>query len=250
MDYQVKLEAYEGPLELLLKLIQKQEVDIATISVSQVIDQFFDYISKMNFAALEEGSQFLVLAATLLVIKAQLILPKPDDDTCLEDLSLGEEGQASYEPDLLDYLQFKEAAAALEKQFQSWRLSYKRSPHFLVRKVVRRAGKEDIAKLVNAFKEVIENKSLSTGQLEINTSQVNIKEIINKILNKLNEKREGINFKEILELEGSAGRDRIIAAFLAVLELVYMGRVRIRQGKCAGEILIATAALEDSSEVF
>ncbi len=244
MGYRVKLEAFEGPLDLLLKLIAKQELAITSISVREIIEQFFDYFAKIEFTDVEEGSRFLVLAATLLAIKAQLLLPQPEQEAQIETSFLSQEETSEIAPgyDLYDYQQFREAAATLETYAQNWHLRHKRPPLFLNQNPSRRSqsDREDILRLLQALKDVLARETPPPETFEVKPIP-DLGEKMEFILDQLQRKPSGLLFLEFLP--SSCSREEIIVTFLALLELVYQGRVKVSQVQ-AQEIVLALADSE------
>lgn len=119
MSYRVRIESFEGPFDLLLFLVSRHKVDIGSISVAQIVDQYLAYVDAMDSLDLEVASDFLLVASTLLEIKAAALLPRePDEDEeRLEELSPGEARDMLIER-LLAYKQFKNAASALAARFE------------------------------------------------------------------------------------------------------------------------------------
>ena len=121
--YSIKLKGFEGPLDLLLHLIEKEEMDIYDIQISQITDRYLEYVNLMEQLDLDVASEFLVMAATLLHIKSQSILPHLTADG---EHTLGD--QAELVRQLLEYKQFKAAAQALDLYAEQRLLLYSRSP--------------------------------------------------------------------------------------------------------------------------
>ncbi|HEX3033288.1 MAG TPA: segregation/condensation protein A, partial [Bacillota bacterium] len=114
MAYQIRLEAFEGPFDLLFHLIEKNEVDIYNIPIADITEQYLDYIAQMQKLDIDIASEFLVMAATLLSIKSRMLLPKPPKET--------DEGEGGVDPRdelverLLEYRKFKEVAEFLKER--------------------------------------------------------------------------------------------------------------------------------------
>ena len=121
--YALKLEGFEGPLDLLLHLIQKEEMDIYDIQIAQITDRYLEYVNLMEQLDLDVASEFLVMAATLLHIKSQSILPQLTPDT---EYTIGDQEQLVKQ--LLEYKQFKEAAQVLDEYAERQTLIYSRNP--------------------------------------------------------------------------------------------------------------------------
>ena len=133
MSYQIKLEIFEGPMDLLLHLIKKHELDIYSIPIALVTQQYLEYIELMKSLDMEIAGDFLVMASTLTHIKSRMLLPPPENAEGEED---GVDPQAELIRRLLEYKSFKEAAASLENKEETWSQVYhparpKPHPNFL-----------------------------------------------------------------------------------------------------------------------
>ena len=119
MSYRVRIDSFEGPFDLLLYLVSRQKVDIGSISVTQIVDQYIAYVDRMERLDLDVASDFLLVASTLLEIKAASLLPQEPDETQdeLEELSPSEARDILVER-LIAYKQYKNAAAALSARFE------------------------------------------------------------------------------------------------------------------------------------
>lgn len=237
MKYRVKLGVYEGPLDLLLKLVERQEIAVASVSVCEIIDQFMDYFMKTEFTDVEEGSRFLVIAATLLSVKAQLVLPRPEQDATDEGIELEEDGGIDVDFGL-EYLSIKEAAAILEKRAEDWRLIHKRPAKSFQKEDLPKVKHLDISLLVSAFKEVLK-RNVPPEPYQVQAPVLDIWERIEVVLGFLMQKPEGILFREMF-LPNSR-REELIITFLAILELVYQGKIKVRQEDHSGDIYLAPA---------
>jgi segregation and condensation protein A len=212
--------------------------------VHEIIEQFFNYFAEIDFANVEEGSRFLVLAATLLAIKAQLVLPQPEQEIELEPgLFPREEIKEIVQgPELLTYQQFREAAVVLETSAKNWRLCYKRPPSGFQKRPAHRARREDILRLVQAFKEVVAQRTSLPEPYEVKPVPVDLEKKMEFILNQLQCKPEGLLFLELFF--PPPPREEVIVTFLALLELVYQRKVKVAQAHGQGEIVLALADSE------
>ena len=120
MSYRVRMDSFEGPFDLLLYLVSRQRVDIGSISVSEIVDQYLEHIAHMRQLDLEVASDFLVVASTLLEIKAAALIPQdsPDVDVDLDDMTPDQARDILVER-LIVYKQYKNAAAALGRRFEA-----------------------------------------------------------------------------------------------------------------------------------
>ncbi|MDE0011527.1 MAG: segregation/condensation protein A [Candidatus Poribacteria bacterium] len=220
--YAVKLEGFEGPLDLLLHLIEKEEMDIYDIQISQITDPYLEYINLMEQLDLDVASEFLVMAATLLHIKSQSILPHliPEGEHILGD-------QAELVRQLLEYKRFKEAAQALDVYAERRTLLYSRSPELHAdldgtREFEIRATLFD---LLSAFKNV--NDRVAEMDLEevyetVEEETITVEDKIAFIDRQL-ENADQLLFEELFPLSSSK-TDRIVT-FLAILELIRIGKI-------------------------
>ncbi len=220
--YSVKLEGFEGPLDLLLHLIQKEEMDIHDIQIAQITDRYLEYVNLMEQLDLDVASEFLVMAATLLHIKSQSILPQltPNDD-----LPIGDEEQLVKQ--LLEYKRFKEAAQVLDiyAERQTW--IYSRSPNLHADLDGSRAYeiRATLFDLLSAFKHVNDRAAeVDTEELyeAVEEETITVEDKIAFIERHL-EIADQLLFEELFPL--STNKTDWIVTFLAILELIRIGRI-------------------------
>lgn len=244
MTYQVKLEVFEGPLDLLLHLIKKEEIDIYNIPVSRITEEYLQYLELLKMMNLEIAGEFLVMAATLLQIKSRKLLPVAvKEDESQEDLDPYQELVRQ----LLDYKRFKEVAKALELKETEQQKVFTRPAQR-----IERVGDEEyvieasLFELLDAFKNVL--KASQTTVREIIQEEVKIEERVRVIREKLTEK-ESLTFEEIFTPEST--RMEMVVTFLALLELIKMKEIRILQTRLFDKIRIfknKTAAEEMATQ--
>ncbi len=231
MTYQVKLEMFEGPLDLLLHLIKKEEIDIYNIPVSRITEEYLQYLEMLKMLNLDIAGEFLVMAATLLQIKSRKLLPVPvKEEENVEELDPYQELVRQ----LLEYKRFKEVAKVLEVKEVEQQQVYTRPPQ----KIERLGDEEYIIEaslfdLLDAFKHVL--KSSQTTVREIIQEEVRIEERVRIIREKLMEK-ESLSFEEIFTPEST--RMEMVVTFLAMLELIKMKEIRILQTRLFDKIRI------------
>ena len=222
MSYEVKLEIFQGPLDLLIHLIRKNELDIFDIPIAVITDQYLEYLEIMKALNITLAGDFLVMASTLLHIKSRMLLPGLED---------GEEEDPRVEitRPLLEYLQLKEVAGELserdllDRDVFSRRLSPEYRAHLL-------EGEEPVFKvnlfqLMDAFKRIVE-ESIPGASLSVQFEKWTIKDKVSEIMEHL--KKDGMIYFQDLFL-GHKVVSEFIITFLALLELVHMGLVRIFQ---------------------
>jgi len=238
VSYRVKLEIFEGPLDLLLHLIKKAEVDIYDIPIARITDQYLQCLGLMEEMNLDIAGEYLVMAATLTHLKSRMLLPPTESE--------GEEGQQEDPREelvrqLLEYQRFREAAVALGVRPVLARDVFRREPMMPAADEGEGVRLRDVtlADLLEAFREVLE-RSLRERFHEIVTEEVSVGECLELIVRRL-ELDGPLRFRDLFA--GAPGRARLVATFLALLELVKRQAVRARQEEMCGEILLFPAAL-------
>ena len=240
MSYKIKIETFEGPFDLLLHLVEKNQVDIYDIPITKITEQYLDYIRQLNEIDLEVTSEFLLMAATLIEIKSRMLLPvnKGTGVTLEEEL----DPRGDLVRRMLEYKKFKEISQQpkLREEYSNKIISKKRE------EIVFDNDKDslkdiDLDELINAFNKLIfRQKSISKNQpvhnvRKIHRDVVTIEEKITEILCLL-EHRESINFNELFSIETS--KVELITTFLAILELIKIKKVMIVQVLCYSQIII------------
>lgn len=243
MELEFKLEKFEGPLDLLLHLIEKNKVDIYDIPIAEITDQYMEYVGKMQEEDLDVMSEFLVMAATLLDIKCRMLLPKEVNEEGEE-----EDPRAELVQKLLEYKMYKYMSQELRdlSQTASRAVYRKKDLPKEVRNYVPPVNYEELigdvtlAKLSDIFHETMRRQKYRVdpvrskfGKIEKENVDLTAKELYIKAY--LNEHRD-TDFRSLLEEQES--RDEVIVAFLVVLELMKTGNIEIRQEELFGEITI------------
>lgn len=226
--YTITLEQFSGPLDLLLHLIEKQELDISKISLAKVTDQFIDYLEKKEIVELPELSDFFYLAAKLLYIKSTILLP---------DISLEEEEELSkFEEQLKIYKEYKEATKIIRIILNKNNYSYSREKFFLSEGFFVPPKNVNLEKIYNFFQVLIKNleKELLIVR-KIKRKIISLTDKIKEIDNLLKSYKK-LNFSFFFKKAKS--KLEIIINFLAVLELVKRRMVEVQQNKTFGEIKI------------
>ncbi|NGZ09254.1 MAG: segregation/condensation protein A [Nitrospira sp. LK70] len=233
LPYQVRIENFEGPLDLLLHLIKKNEINIYDIPVAMIAQQYLDYLEAMEELNLNVAGDFLVMAATLLQIKSRMLLPvdEADDD---ED---GPDPREELVRRLLEYKTFKEAARQLDQQETLWREIFGREQAHSVEEVEEDLPLENVSlfDLVDALKGVLE-RNPGSPLIEIVLDNLTVRERMNLVLEML-EGKDSVSFAALFE--GSCHRMVVVVTFLALLELMRLRVVRVFQGETFGPILVS-----------
>ena len=242
-DYKVRLEIFEGPLDLLLYLIKKTEVDIYDIPIEKITKQYLEYLRLMRMLSLDIAGEFLVMAATLMLIKSRMLLPaderaeQPDPD---EDE--GEEPRWALIRQLVEYKKFKDVASYLGhraiEQEQVFPRHEGSEPEVGGGEL--KLGDVSIFDLINAFNETLKRVAQKENLREIFEETYSVTDKIEEILWTLGEKT-AIKFHSLFD--HAATRAEIVATFLALLELIRLKQVRAQQSAHFGEIEIVKAAV-------
>ncbi|OGP91020.1 MAG: hypothetical protein A2031_10190 [Deltaproteobacteria bacterium RBG_19FT_COMBO_43_11] len=236
-DYAIKLDIFEGPLDLLLYLIKKNEIDIYNIPVALITEQYLQYLKMIKSLNLDLAGEYLVMASTLIHIKSRMLLPEPEEPEEEE-----EDPRAELVRQLLEYKAFKEAAANLSQRPILERDVFTRAA-FLPEEIEKLPpGEEElievsIFELIEAFHRLvtrIDRKEL----LEIDLEKMSVTDIINDILERLSNEKN-LTFEELLGERKE--RWRVIYTFLALLELIKLKMVKAYQTSAFGVIRIFPA---------
>lgn len=241
MGYEIKLDIFEGPLDLLLYLIRKNEIDIYNIPIALITEQYLAYLDMMRSLNLDLAGEYLVLAATLIHIKSRLLLPPVEDEEGGEE---GPDPRAELVQQLLEYQAFKEAALSLEARPLLDRDVFSRGApadaEAAAEEEEEAAIEVGIFELVQAFRAIIAGLDKS-DDLVIDTERISLTDRINEIMDRLTEKKE-LTFTELL----GDRRDRrgIVYTFLAILELMKLRMVKAYQSGPFGTIRLFLAVEE------
>ncbi len=224
--YAVKLDIFEGPLDLLLHLIRGNELDVTAVSIAAVGEQYLQYLELMKDVNIDAAGDYLVMAATLALIKSRMLLP-PDSST---DEDEGPDPAAALIERLLEYKRFKEAAEQLGERDRLGREVFAvQGPPPETTPESERELEVGIYELVKAYRELLE-RSKDTAQVHtFEMEPVTVHERMNCVMQML-EAREAVEFNEIFEVEGQVGsKPMIVATFIAMLELTKIRAIRIFQ---------------------
>jgi segregation and condensation protein A len=242
MSYQIKLEIFEGPMDLLLHLIKKHELDIYSISIALITQQYLEYLDLMKSLDMEIAGEFLVMASTLTHIKSKMMLPPPENPEAEED---GVDPQAELIRRLLEYKSFKEAAGSLENKELTWSNIYTRQAELPPSITGGTAEDEPLLfdfhlfDLLAALKDVMAR--VPDASFDITSDSVSITEKISHILMRI-EAADSLLFADLFE--GSSTRGQVIATFLALLELIKTRVVKAFQVEQFGAIRIMKSVSE------
>jgi len=241
MGYKIVLDTFEGPMDLLLHLIEKSKVDIYDIPINEITEQYLDYLSKMGEMDLEITSEFLLMAATLLEIKSKLLLPVTKNKDDVEQLEI-EQADPRYDlvRSLVEYRKYKYASSKL-RDFEEIQSKVYYKPKEDLSDFIDEDDdliEMDLNKLITIFKKLmlkgkINDKTLKLNEIE--RDDYTLEECISIIKNKL-KKNKILKFYELFNCD--TNRNEIISIFLSLLELVKSKYIAIYQKKNFDEIFI------------
>lgn len=235
-DYEIKLEIFEGPMDLLLHLIRKNKVDIYDIPIALIMDQYLKYLDMMRSLNIDVAGDFLEMAATLAYIKSRMLVPRVGSEEEDEE----EDPRLELVRPLLEYVKIKEAAQSLAGSLQLDRDVYVRN--IPPEELWGMEGSEEIAEvglfaLVNALHEVL--KRAQPGDfMQVSADTMRLKDRISQLMEILSGV-SSITFHEIFE--GKVRKMEMILTFLAILELVRLQMVRAFQHQPSGIIRLYLA---------
>jgi segregation and condensation protein A len=247
--YQIKIQNFEGPFDLLFHLIEKSQVNIYDIPINEITDQYMEYLFAMQHMDLEIASEFLVMAATLLHIKSKMLLPEKKEKK-EEEIDPREELIRK----LIEYKKFKEYSEILKKQEKEWEKVIYKLPEAIEFK-----WDEEILELEP---EIL--KSMYCNMLEKNKKKINIgaknitqiiqhekvslrskmREVIRKLLNST-----FFRFSDLFSIKVKS-KTEVVTGFIAILELSKLKRIRLEQTKQFAEILVYKEEADDNSDNF
>lgn len=240
MDYKIMIDEFEGPMDLLLHLIKKDNIDIIDISIEKITKQYLDYIGQMENLNLDIASEYLIMAAELLEIKSSKLLPKKDDEEEEEDL------EANFINRLIEYKQYKEVTEQFKQLEETRKEIYTKIPDSL------NQYKEDskidlgdttIDDLVNAFSKFLNRKEMEKPlNTKITAKEYNIDERSYEI-KKILKKNKRMNFRELFDVYR---RDYVVITFLSILSMAKKQEIDIKQDNNFKDIYISLK--EDKDE--
>jgi segregation and condensation protein A len=238
-DYKVKLEIFEGPLDLLLYLIKRDEIDIYDISIERITHQYLEYLQAFKELNIDIAGEFVVMAANLIYLKSRSLLPvdqQPPDEEAEED-----DPRWDLIRQLIEYKKFKEAASQLHARALEQERIFTRdggAPTATAEAPLRLA-EVGIFQLIHAFQSVIKRVEARENLQEIFGEHFSVSDKIDIILQRV----AGGASVRFTELFGDiASRVEIVVTFLALLELIRLKQVRVIQRNVFDEIEIAAAA--------
>lgn len=239
-DYQVKLDIFEGPLDLLLHLIKEDELNIYDIPIARITKQYFEYIDLMDHLNLEIAGEFLVMASTLTYIKSRTLLPQPESEEEEEDML---DPRKELLRRLVEYKKYKEAAGELREREQEMANSHARS-------FTSEWDQDDadylkevsVFQLLGSFNEILKRAAIG-DVYEVTLEDISVTEKMNLIMERLSTAPR-LHFKDFFD--GSHGRMELIGTFLALLELMKQMMIRVYQEREHGAIWVQYQESDDT----
>lgn len=236
MNYQVELDVFQGPLELLYQLVKKDKIEISEISLAKVTNQYLEYIDTMQNFDLDLASEFMVIAAELIEIKVRTLLPQNK-----EKKEETEKTEKSLVERLQEYHVFKQVSKTLA--------SYKKNGEGAFIQLVIEDEQEktedldlklELTDLIKAYQEVLASKEELTEtekhQGQIIPEKINIQDKINELIHKLRKSPQGLSFQELIT--NVQNKMEIVVSFLSVLELAKLGDLSLKQDKLFADITL------------
>lgn len=242
--YSVHLDKFDGPLDLLLHLIRKNELDVCDISIAVITRQYLDYIKLMKDLNLEVAGDFLVMAATLLQIKSRMLLPvaEPEESEAVED-----DPRAELIRRLMEYQQYKDAGMVIGARALLGREVFVRTcvdPLLAAARGEEGPLEVSLFELVDAFRVLLDRIPAEHFHDVAAAETFSIADCINEILSLLQE-RDTVQFDDLVR--DVFTRERVIVTFLSLLELCRLKLIRIFQNEPQGSIWFVPAVAQDAA---
>ena len=243
--YQVRLEAFEGPMELLLHLIQVNKIDIYDIPIAALTEQYMAYLAEMRRFDIEVASEFLVMAATLLLIKSRMLLPKtPKEAEEDEEIDPREELVRR----IVEYQRYKKVSLEMAERAEEESRFVGRAPAELPVRLAPPQGLS-VNDLWEAFRRVLEVKrELTIPEAIVAHEEYRVEDQMQMIVERLLASEDGATSFEDLFLTGT--RDELVATFLALLELIRRRIIVVRQPMLFGPIRVELREKEAATKMF
>ncbi len=241
-EYKVKFEVFEGPLDLLLYLIKKEEVDIYDVNLTQLATQFIEYVDVMRMLDLEVAGEFLVMASTLMYIKSRELLPL-EQQAQVEGEEEGEDPRWELIRQLVEYKKFKDAAAQLQALEARQENVFPRLPGRpdVATEAPRVKPEVSLFDLLNAVSAILKRVGARDDARDVFEDKWTVSEKIEQIMRALAE-RGRLLFSELFA--GTTSRAEVVVTFLALLELIRLRQVTAAQAEAFGEIELRRTAEE------
>ncbi|MBL5768317.1 segregation/condensation protein A [Heyndrickxia sporothermodurans] len=241
MEYNVKIDAFEGPLDLLLHLINRLEIDIYDIPMAEISEQYLLFIHAMKELELDVASEYLVMAATLLAIKSKMLLPKYEDE--LEDeFEYEEDPRDDLVEKLVEYRKYKEAAIELKQMEQERGQMFTKPPSDLTEYMKdipsdQFQGDVSIYDMIGALNKLLRRKKLQKPlSTKITRQEISIESRMEEILKDLTIEKGKQNFNTLFPVPE---KNHVVITFLAILELMKRNEIYVEQDGNFEDIFVA-----------
>jgi segregation and condensation protein A len=229
---EVILDAFEGPLDLLLYLIRRQNLDILDIPIAEITEQYIQYIDMMKDLRLELAAEYLVMAAILAEVKSRMLLPRPVEEDGEED-----DPRAELVRRLQEYERFKQAAEDLDGLQRMMRDTFQAYAEFVDKEVKAKVPDVDLREVLLAFQDVLHRADMYTSH-RVEKEALSVRERMSRVLDRINS--EGYTeFSQLFDY--AEGRLGVVVTFLAVLELVKGSMIELVQAESFAQIHIKAA---------
>ncbi|MBB1062762.1 segregation and condensation protein A [Limosilactobacillus fastidiosus] len=232
----LKIGGFEGPLDLLLHLIRQSKMDIYDIQIEEITQQYFDYLRTMKSHQLEVAGDYFVMAATLMNIKSQLLLPQPDEEIEEQSEEIVDPRQELVEQ-LLEYQRYQKAASHLKDKADFRQAEYTRPAMHVPAEMIAKHVEPGVtlSQLQQAFADVLKRHQLTSPVHEtVAAEKVSVAQRMNQVFAIV--KQEATRFEDLFI--GEQTRDELVTTFLAILELTKHQAVTIHQEKLFGPIIL------------
>ena len=228
MDYSIKIDSFEGPLDLLLHLIKQSNIDIYDISIDKITKQYLDYINKMEELNINVASSYLVMAAELMEIKSKSLLPKIEEEVNEEEEVVSKENLINK---LVEYKKYKEISSKFKELELNRNNIYIKSPEKIDNYIEEEKiynEEIDVVKLIEAFQKFLNRKELEKPlKTKITNKEYSVKERKNSIKKILMEKKK-VEFTELFDI---VNKSYVAVTFLSILEMSKEKVINIKQDK-------------------
>lgn len=233
MHYEVKINEFEGPLDLLLHLIKKSNIDIYDISLVEITNQYLDYINKMEELNLDIASEYLVLASELLQYKSSMLLPKKEE----EQDDYEEDFKSELIKKLVDYKKYKEVCETFKVLEENRSNFYTKTPSDISLYSEKTLNNDNVTvdDLIDAFKKFMERREFEKPlNTKITTKELSVSDRVVEIRNILKNKKS-VNF---MELFTRRDKSYVVVTFLSILEMAKDLEISIEQDNNFNDIII------------
>lgn len=236
MDYKIMINDFEGPMDLLLHLIKKSDIDICDISIGEITKQYLEYINKMEEMNLDIASEYLIMASELIEIKSAMLLPKP----VIEDDEFEEDPKEALIRRLIEYKKYKEMTLEFKKMEEMRKQIFTKETSDLSKfKQIDdniNLGDIDINDLLSAFNKFLERKKLdqplntkiTKKEYSVSDRSIEIKDVLKK--------KKKVNFEELFDI---INKDYVVVTFLSILTLAKKQELIIKQEDNFGNIVLS-----------